>query len=70
MLGNFNGARFSYAGGTSTLTKGDGGFLVRTDRPDGKLRGYEACYTFGVDRGNEAEARRYAEQLRAAAGEL
>jgi hypothetical protein len=49
MLGNFNGARFTYAGVTSTFSKRDGKFLVRTDGPDGKLHDYEARYTFGVD---------------------
>ena len=47
--GNFNGARFSYAGVTSTFTRRDGKFLVRTDGPDGKLHDYEVRYTFGVD---------------------
>jgi predicted CXXCH cytochrome family protein len=47
--GNFNGARFSYAGVTSTFTRRDGKFLVRTDGPDGKLHDYQVRYTFGVD---------------------
>jgi len=49
MLGNFNGARFTSAGVTSTFTKRDGKFFVRTDGPDGKLHDYEVRYTFGVD---------------------
>ena len=47
--GNFNAARFSYAGVTSTFGKRDGKFFVRTDGPDGKLHDYEVRYTFGVD---------------------
>ncbi len=47
--GNFNAARLSYAGVTSTFTKRDGKFFVRTDGPDGKLHDYEVRYTFGVE---------------------
>lgn len=49
VLGNFNGARFNYAGVTSTFSKRNGRFYVRTDGPDGKLRDYEVRYTFGVE---------------------
>ena len=48
VLGNFENARFSYAGVTSTFFKRDGKFYVRTDGPDGKLADYEIHYTFGV----------------------
>ena len=41
VLGNFDDARFSYAGITSTFFRRDGKFLVNTDGPDGKLRDYE-----------------------------
>lgn len=49
VLGNFNGTTFSYAGVTSTFSRQDGRFIVRTDGPDGLLRDYEITYTFGVD---------------------
>ena len=48
VLGNFNKAKFSYAGLTSTFFKRDEKFFVNTDGPDGKLRDYEIKYTFGV----------------------
>jgi predicted CXXCH cytochrome family protein len=47
--GNFNGARFSYAGVTSTFSRRNGKFYVRTEGPDGKLHDYVVRYTFGVD---------------------
>ena len=48
VLGNFDNAKFTYAGITSTFFKRDGKFFVNTDGPDGKLRDYEIKYTFGV----------------------
>jgi tetratricopeptide (TPR) repeat protein len=48
VLGNFDNARFTYFGTTSTFHKKDGKFSVRTDGPDGKLHDYEIAYTFGV----------------------
>ena len=48
VLGNFNNARFTYAGLTSTFFKRDGKFFVNTDGRDGKLTDYEIKYTFGV----------------------
>ena len=48
VLGNFAGARFTYAGTTSTFSRRDGKFVVNTDGPDGKLADYEIRYTFGV----------------------
>ena len=48
VLGNFGGARFSYAGTTSEFFKRDGKFFARTDGPDGKLADFEVKYTFGV----------------------
>jgi tetratricopeptide (TPR) repeat protein len=48
VLGDFNGATFRYAGITSTFTRRDGRFYVRTDGPDGTLADYEITYTFGV----------------------
>jgi len=48
VLGNFAGAKFSYAGVTSTFFRRDGKFYVNTDGADGKLRDFEIRYTFGV----------------------
>jgi tetratricopeptide (TPR) repeat protein len=48
VLGNFAGARFTYAGTTSTFSRRDGRFVVTTDGPDGKLHDYDIKYTFGV----------------------
>jgi tetratricopeptide (TPR) repeat protein len=47
VLGDFDNASFSYAGITSTFSKRDGKFIVRTDGPDGQLHDYEIAYTFG-----------------------
>ena len=49
VLGNFGGARFSYAGVTSTFSKRDGKFYIKTDGPEAKLQDYEVRYAFGVD---------------------
>ena len=48
VLGNFNDATFTYAGTTSTFSKRDGRFRVRTDGPDGALADFDVKYTFGV----------------------
>jgi predicted CXXCH cytochrome family protein len=48
MLGDFSGAKFSYAGTTSTFSRRDGKYFVNTDGPDGKLADYEIRYAFGV----------------------
>jgi len=48
VLGDFNDARFTYAGVTSIFYKRDGKFFARTDGPDGKLHDYEIAYVFGV----------------------
>lgn len=48
VLGDFNDARFTYAGVTSTFYKRDGKFMARTDGPDGGLHDYEIAYVFGV----------------------
>jgi Tfp pilus assembly protein PilF len=48
VLGNFDGAKFSYTGVTSTFFKRDGKFFVNTDGPDGKLNDFEIKYAFGV----------------------
>ena len=49
VVGDFNGAKFTHFGVTSTFTKRDGKFFARTDGPDGTLHDYEIAYTFGVD---------------------
>ena len=46
--GDFAGAKFTYAGTTSTFSRRDGKFFVKTDGPDGKLADYEIKYAFGV----------------------
>ncbi|MEC5386932.1 multiheme c-type cytochrome [Uliginosibacterium sp. H3] len=48
-LGDFNDARFSYAGVESRFFRRDGKYFVRTDGPDGKLADFELKYTFGVE---------------------
>ncbi|MEI8325561.1 MAG: ammonia-forming cytochrome c nitrite reductase subunit c552 [Betaproteobacteria bacterium] len=48
VLGNFDQARFSYAGVTSSFFRRDGKFWVNTDGPSGKLGDFEILYTFGV----------------------
>ena len=48
VLGNFNDATFTYAGTTSTFSRRDGRFRVRTDGPDGALADFDVKYTFGV----------------------
>ena len=48
VLGDFNDAKFTYAGTTSTFSQRDGKFIVNTDGPDGQLHDYEIGYTFGV----------------------
>ena len=49
MLGNFEQAKFRYAGVESTFFQRDGKFFVRTDGADGKLADFEIKYTFGVE---------------------
>jgi hypothetical protein len=48
VLGDFNNARFTYGGVTSTFFTRAGKFYVHTDGPDGKLHDYEIRYTFGI----------------------
>ncbi len=47
--GDFNDAKFTFQGVTSSFFTRDGKFFVRTDGPDGKLADYEIKYTFGVE---------------------
>src|SRR5271165_1640658 len=46
--GDFNDAHFVYGDVTTTFTRKDGKFMVRTDGPDGALQDYEVKFTFGV----------------------
>ncbi|HXD52112.1 MAG TPA: cytochrome c3 family protein, partial [Burkholderiales bacterium] len=48
VLGNFDGASFSYGGIASKFFRRDGKFFVKTDGPNGKLDDYEIRFTFGV----------------------
>ncbi len=48
VLGDFDDATFSYAGTTTTFTRRDGAFIVRTDGPDGELTDFPVAYVFGV----------------------
>jgi len=48
VLGNFDNAKFAYAGTTSTFFRRDGKFFVNTDGPDGRLADFELKYAFGV----------------------
>jgi Flp pilus assembly protein TadD len=48
VLGSFRDATFTHYGVTSTFSRKDGRFVVRTDGPDGKLHEYPVAYTFGV----------------------
>ncbi|HEX9207030.1 MAG TPA: tetratricopeptide repeat protein [Steroidobacteraceae bacterium] len=48
VLGDFADATFTYAGITSTFSRRDGRYVVRTDGPDGQLADFEVRYTFGV----------------------
>jgi predicted CXXCH cytochrome family protein len=49
VLGNFDNARFTYGGVTSSFFRRGDKFVVKTDGPDGKLHEYEVRYTFGVE---------------------
>jgi tetratricopeptide (TPR) repeat protein len=48
VLGDFNGASLQYFGVTTTFSRSDGKFRVRTDGPDGAADDFEIAYTFGV----------------------
>jgi predicted CXXCH cytochrome family protein len=49
VLGDFNNATFSKDGVTTTFSRRDGAYIVRTDGADGALHDYRVAYTFGVD---------------------
>jgi len=46
VLGDFADRRFAYGAVTSTFSRREGRFMVRTDGPDGKLADFEIKYTF------------------------
>jgi len=48
VLGDFDGARFTHFGVTSTFSAKDGRFFVNTEGPDGAPADFEIAYTFGV----------------------
>ncbi len=48
VLGDFDDARVSHGVVVSRFYKKQGGFYVRTDGPDGRLREYRVAYVFGV----------------------
>jgi Flp pilus assembly protein TadD len=47
--GDFNDAKLTFDGLTSSFFKRDGKYFVRTDGPDGKLADFEVKYTFGLE---------------------
>ena len=49
VLGDFEDARLSHFGVSSSFFKKDGKFMVRTESGDGALQDYEIKYTFGVE---------------------
>jgi tetratricopeptide (TPR) repeat protein len=46
--GDFNDVHFTYRDVTTTFSRRDGKFMVRTDGPDGALADYEVKFVFGV----------------------
>ena len=49
VLGDFDNAKFRYAGVITTFFRRDDGFYVRTDGADGQLADFRVEYTFGVE---------------------
>lgn len=49
VLGDFDNARFDYAGITSSFNRRNDRYYVETDGQDGRLREFEIAYTFGAD---------------------
>jgi tetratricopeptide (TPR) repeat protein/Zn finger protein HypA/HybF involved in hydrogenase expression len=47
--GDFNDAKFTFDGVTTSFFRRDGKYFVRTDGPDGKLAEFEVKYTFGLE---------------------
>ncbi len=48
VLGDFANSEFEHFGVTSTFTRQDGRYWVRTDNANGELQDYEVKFTFGV----------------------
>lgn len=48
VLGDFDGAKITHDGVTSTFSRRGDKFIVTTEGPDGRMRDYEVAYTFGV----------------------
>ncbi|MCX5688245.1 MAG: tetratricopeptide repeat protein [Planctomycetota bacterium] len=48
VLGDFTGVSYTYHETTTTFTRKDDAFFVRTDGPDGALHDYKVAYTFGI----------------------
>ena len=48
VVGDFNSAKFSLHGVTSTFFKKGDKYFINTDGADGKLHDYEVIYTFGI----------------------
>jgi predicted CXXCH cytochrome family protein len=48
VLGRFDGVEFTQDGVTTTFSRRDGKFLIRTDGPDGRPAEFEVKYTFGL----------------------
>jgi predicted CXXCH cytochrome family protein len=47
--GDFRSRTFVKDGVTTTFSRRDGKYVIRTDGPDGRLHDYPVAYTFGVD---------------------
>ncbi len=48
VLGDFDDAKFTHDGVTSTFFKRDNNFYVNTEGPDGEMQDFEIAYTFGA----------------------
>ncbi len=48
VLGRFDGTSLTHGDVTTTFSRRDGDFVIRTDGPDGALHDYVVAYTFGV----------------------
>ena len=49
VLGDFNNATFSHQGVTTSFTRNDGQYFVRTQGADGKYQQFQIAYTFGAE---------------------
>ena len=48
VLGDFDNARLTHRGATTTFARRDGRYVITTEGPDGQPAEYEVRYTFGV----------------------